>query len=454
VARNSRRPLDALGNRLGVGDRSRRVAASAIAGAASRLVVAAATFASVAVGVRAFGTDGYGVFAALTAVAALLVFSDLGLGNGLVNVIANARAQGDLAHIQKAVSTSLAMLVGVGLIGVGLAIVASFLPWARILAVPDAATGSIAPGLAVIVLVTTAIGIPLAITPGVLFALQEGYLASAILAAGTAVGAGLFVASSQFHLGLEAATLGWQLGPLTVLALAGIAVARQRSWLRPSISGVSAILAARLMRVGGLFLILQLAVAVAYESDVVVASNVLGPSQAAIYAIALQLFAVGGMLASLVNLPLWPAYADAIARKDLPWVRRTLRRAVLFALLISGIPALALLFLAPAILELWIGRPVTLEPAFLVGVAGWTVIYATFNSISIFLNAANVVRFQVVIASTMATASVVLSYTLAHAFGLTGIIWGTLVAYIAFAGIPIALYLPRLTRRLLTESEP
>ena len=41
------------------------------------------------------------------------------------------------------------------------------------------------------------------------------------------------------------------------------------------------------------------------------------------------------VLAIIVLSPLWPAYGEAVARDDLPWVHRTLRRSVVIGFAIK-----------------------------------------------------------------------------------------------------------------------
>jgi len=364
-------------------------------------------------------------------------------------MVAAARARDDLDQVTTAVSTTVAILVAVSMIAVAVAISATFLPWGEILGTRDDATSDLASQVALIVLVTTAISIPFGLVPKILFSLQEGYLGSSVLAVGTGAGAAAFLLLTITGVGLSGAALGWQVAPVCVLAGTGMVLARRRPWLRPRRSQASRTMAMRLLKLGGLFFVLQIAIAIAYESDVVVASNVLGTSAATTYAITLQLFSVGAMFAGLVNLPLWPAYAEALAKRDHAWVWSTFKRSVVFSFCASAIPAFGLLALGPTIIDVWVGLPINLDPVFLVGAAIWTVVYSTCNAMSILLNAANVVRFQVFIATAMAAASVILSYTLAHPFGLAGIVWGTLVSYVIFAAIPLGLYLPRLSRRLV-----
>ena len=81
----------------------------------------------------------------------------------------------------------------------------------------------------------------------------------------------------------------------------------------------------------------------------------------------------------------------------------------------------------------------------------WAVVSTAFTSISMLLNGATVVKFQIIVSSIMAIASIGASIVLAGAFGLSGVIWGTLLAFVVIAAGPTLWYLPRLFRQLASD---
>jgi hypothetical protein len=64
------------------------------------------------------------------------------------------------------------------------------------------------------------------------------------------------------------------------------------------------------------------------------------------------------------------------------------------------------------------------------------------------LNGATVMRFQIVTALSMTVVSLGASIVGAHLFGVAGIIWGTVLAYLVCTAIPTVLYLPTVLRQL------
>ena len=76
------------------------------------------------------GSEGYGVFATITAIAGLVGWADLGIGNGVVSEVAAAEGRGDRASIGRVVSTAFFALLGLSLVlGVLFAAVYPFVPW-------------------------------------------------------------------------------------------------------------------------------------------------------------------------------------------------------------------------------------------------------------------------------------------------------------------------------------
>jgi hypothetical protein len=84
----------------------------------------------------------------------------------------------------------------------------------------------------------------------------------------------------------------------------------------------------------------------------------------------------------------------------------------------------------------------------------WAVIGNSFNAVAMLLNGASVVGFQVATALTMAVTSVGASILFANMFGVAGVVWGTVLAYIVCTAIPTAFFLPTALRRLAVRPIP
>lgn len=431
-------------------ERYRRATLTGVASGAARLVSMAALLISVPVALGYLGAERYGVVVTISALTAMLVFADFGLGNGLMNLVARASGEEDPTTAVRAISSAFVMLVVVA-IALTIAFIPIYfaVPWADFMNVTDpVAVAEAGPAVAVL-FGSVVLNLPLTLAHRVQLAYQRGFMNAFWNAAASVVALGGLVVAVRLRAGLPVIVLTTIGAPLLANALNWVSLfARQRPDLRPHWARGRVREARALLRVGFLFFVLQLTVAVAYQSDVLVATRLLGPEAATTYSVVYRLFMVLPALVNMLLLPLWPAYTEAIARGDTEWISRTLRRSVGVSLALTGTSSALLLLAAPAVLAAWVGPGVVAPFGLLLGMAIWAVVSNSFNAVALLLNGASVMGFQVVTALTMAIVSVGGSIVLASVFGVSGVIWGTLLAYVACSAIPITLYLPRLLREL------
>ncbi len=435
-------------------ERNRRAAWSTVAAVGARILALVISFITIPLALGYLGPERYGLWITIGAMATMLTFADFGLGQGLMNTLATASGRGDRAAAQSAVSSAFVMVGAIAVAGTALFAVAySHVPWAAVANVSgQTAVDEAGPTVLVFVL-CFALNVPLGLVLRIQYGYQEAFAASVWTAFGSLLSlAGLIVAIS-LRGSLPLLVLALAGGPVVAAALNALVMfAGRHRDLRPKFRLATRRVALSLIRVGVLFFILQISVTVASRSDVVVAARVLSPEAAAEYSVALRLFFLAPTTLAMAMLPLWPAYAEAITRGDIAWVRSTLIRSTLIGVGISSASSAVLIVFGRDLLRVWVG-PV-FDPPFmmLVGMAIWAVVSTAFTSISMLLNGATVVKFQIIVSSIMAIASIGASIVLAGAFGLSGVIWGTLLAFVVIAAGPTLWYLPRLFRQLASGS--
>ncbi len=428
--------------------RDRRAATSTVAAIGARGVALLASFIAIPLSIGFLGLERYGILVAVTSLTAMLVFADLGLGNGLLNVMSEAHGRNDRRTASGAVSSAFFMLIAIAAaVTAVFAVVYPFVNWARLLGTTGGTAGSeVGPAVAVVVGLFV-LALPLGVIERVRMAYQEGFINSLAAVVAAILGFCALLVAIALRASLPVLILATSAAPLAALAFNGYRLFRRdRPWLRPRLRHASISMARGLGRIGFLFLALQVAVVVAFQSDVIVAATILGPEAAATYAVTMKFFLLTPILLSLYFATLWPAYTEALARNDVAWVRRTLRRSVWIAALSSGLVSLVLLLGGAAFIRWWTGGAVDPPFGLILGAAIWATVNGVFNAVSILLNAASVILFQVVIAVLMAIASITMSIVLANLAGIAGIIWGTLVAYLLFSAIPILVFLPGFLR--------
>jgi O-antigen/teichoic acid export membrane protein len=441
------------------GRQSYRVGRTAIASLAARAVGLTATLVSVPLVLNAVGAEEFGLWTTVTSGMALLNLADLGIGNSLLNAIARARARSAEVYevaVARLVSSAIIVFIAVAvLLGVVLVIATRSVNWASILrvshvgAIHESAPTILVVGFAMIV------SLPLAVTSKVQLALQEGYRTQTWTIAGqiAALAALLIAVRSKASLPVLAACL--VVAP--VIAQLGNTIrvfGFEHAALRPRISMFERSVARVLLTGGLLFLFLQVSWVLAFASDNLIIDRILGPQAVTEYAVPYRAFTAVATLAVLPMLALWPAYADAFARHDHDWLRRTFfRTLVAMSALGIALGAVALAFARP-ILHAWVGNDTHFSNALLWGFALWLPTYCAGNALAVYFNALDIVRFQVITVGAMVVSNVVLSIVLVNAWGVSGAIYGSLISYAALVIVPSAWYLPRQLRSLRALPNP
>lgn len=426
-------------------ERYRRIALTAAAGVGARGVSFATVLVSVPLAARYLGAERYGVYATIASFSALLGFADLGLGNGLTNAVSDALGRNDRRAARLAISSTLAVLIGVAvllLVGVGAAY--ALLPWAHVFGVHSPlAAREVGPAAAVFG-VCFALTVPLGLVQRAQLGCQEAFFGHFALAVGNLLALAGVGCAVYLHAGLPWLVLALSGAPIVAAAANGVVFfGRRHPDLRPVLRTASVATARQVLRVGALFLMLQVAMAVAYQSDAIVLAQVRGSASVSEYAIPMRLFMFIPLVIGLVVSPLWPAYTEALARGDIAWTRRTLNRSVALVVAVACPLSLLLGLAAPTLVTAWVGDVVRPGPDLLLALAFWAVVMTLSNAYAMFLNGAGILRPQVIASSVMMVANLGASIELAKHLGAAGVVWGTVGTQVCFFVVPATVYMRR-----------
>jgi O-antigen/teichoic acid export membrane protein len=421
-------------------ERFRRIRLTTATSVAARGIGFATSFITVPLTLHYLGAERYGLWATLSSVIALASFADFGLGNGLLNALSSAHGRDDRAAAAREVSTAIMMLLAVAAtLGIAFVIAHPHIDWARVYNVtsPQAAAEA-CPATAAFVGCILA-NLPLGVVARIRQGYQEGYRTSFFDAAGNVLGLLLVLLAITLRAPLVWLVLAMAGAPV-IASLTNTAVLfwRDRPWLRVDRTLFDRRTATRLLHHGGLFFALQVAATFASAPDNVIIAQTLGPTSVAQYAVIAKLFSVAVLLSDVALAPLWPAYGEAMARGDHQWVKHTLARSVQMAAVASIL--FAALFAAGGneILARWVGRGFDAPLALRLGLGTWVIVASVGMAVAMYLNAANLMSVQVACALAWVPASLVLKVVLVTRWGLAGVPWAMVVAYLTLAAVPLA----------------
>ena len=426
--------------------RYRRVGLAALGNSLFRVVSTVGSIVTVPLIVRGSGSDAYGLLAVVTTLATLLAFADLGIGSGLVTELAKADGTGDEQVARELIASAAVVLMTVGVALAGVAtVMVTLVPWAEVLRVPQPLAGQATASVAVFA-VCFVLGVPASLAQRVHLGLQEGLQASLWLL----VGAALAICTTLLCVALHT-TVPWfvaaAVGSTTLAnALNCLYLFGRRPALRPRLRDVHRVKIARLSRTGALFFVLVTAGALAYQTDALIISVILGTSAVSEYSLTLRLFSLPLLAMTFILAPLWPAYSEALSRGDMRWTASTLRRSMKVSLALVVPSSVALVLFGPRILHLWVGNAVNPPSALWWALAGWIVLNALTQPLAMLCNGAGVVRMQVISALAMTVINLGLSIALTIHLGVVGPVLGSLVAAFLCSLLPYAVTVRRLLR--------
>jgi O-antigen/teichoic acid export membrane protein len=211
---------------------------------------------------------------------------------------------------------------------------------------------------------------------------------------------------------------------------------RHFDWLQLSFRDVEWSKIHALLRTGLPFFVVQMSGVILFQTDNLIIAQVMSAKSVTPYSITWKLFSYASLL-QVVALPtLWPAYADAFARRDFTWIKKTYRYNVLIAVGSTTVFVLALLAVGRGFIAVWAGPSAVPTFGLLAGMGVWTIISSLAWCESCLLGAAGQVKGQALYSLIGAIVNVVASVVLGRLLGLVGIILGTLVAYLFCIIIP------------------
>ena len=289
------------------------------------------------------GNEGLGVWLLVATLLAWGGVADLGLTLSLTNTVATADGAKDHRAAAEAVSSvffSLAALSAVVIVGAWLLQpVGALGPGLQRIRSPGAGRRR---GVALVGMLFFAVRLLVGISGSVFAAYQEGYIYLLWTALGNFLGlCGLFAAVA-LHASLPVLVAVYYGGLLVGDIAADLhLMGKRRPYLRPRLTAVRIPAAFRLLRKGVAFWIATVSAILFLQIDLILITQLFGASTAAVYGTALKLATFIGSIQAAFIHPLWPSYSEALASKDVAWIRRifaaSIRLSIFWA--VPGSPA-------------------------------------------------------------------------------------------------------------------
>lgn len=411
-------------------ERHRRILLASMTSILAKIIALAALLISTPLTLDYLGVERFGLWMTVSSLIVVLGFADLGIGNGLLNVIAEAHGRDDQELAKRAVTSGVVLLTVIGLVLISVfAIVYPIIDWGSIFNISDRQTATEAGEAAAVLVGCLAVSLPLLTAQRVQLGYQEGLQANLWQAAGSLFMLAGVLLAVRVQAGLPWLVLAAAGGPAAAMGLNwGHQFFFSRRWLLPRISHFDWKMGRRIATLGVLWTWFQLMAFVGTAADNIIISHLFGAGSVGSYAVMSKLLSVL-LIAQLFAAPLWSAFAEAFERGDLEWVRLAFRRTLIFFSALGVMGALVMGVGSFWIIRIWVGEEMVPSLSMALGFALWSFITNFFGAIAVLMANNRLLKQLTWLTTVAALSSFGLKLILAQVMGIPGIVWASAIGY-------------------------
>jgi O-antigen/teichoic acid export membrane protein len=428
--------------------RSRRIFQAGSSAIICKGIVLGVNAISIPLAVRYLGAEQFGIWVTISTTLALLIVLDLGIASAMTNLLSEAYALNDKELAGRYATTGLVVMVVIALcLGIAGAALWPFVPWAALFRLSGEANERMISHAVAAAYSVFLVGLPAGLAAKFLGGYQEIKTANIFAAVGAAANLLAVVLITQLHgsivvlvAGTAGATVGTNLACLMWLWF------WHKPWLLPTLGRWNVSYVRPLMQSGSEFFILQLAGLIVFNSDNFVIAHYLGPQMVTPYSVTWRLVGYTAALQIVITPALWPAYSEAWVRRDIRWIRKTLKLVMLITMSAAFLGTATLVLWGRTLIRLWAGPAAVPSQTLLVLMCVWILIGTFMANTSTVLLATNTTTLQAWLSVLAAIVNLSATIWMVQRIGSIGVILGTIGSYALVLVVPQTWQLVRLLR--------
>ncbi len=410
--------------------RGKRIVQQIAAGAGLKVINAAVGIVIIPLYLSLLTETNFGIWLTVSAVINWFNIFDLGLGNGLRNRFAEAKAAGNDLKARIYVSTAYFCISGIALILALLFLIADmFVDWTPVFAAPTHLASEVNAMTRILALLFLPQFVAQLIK---MVATADQRPAIANLINSTVNIAQLIAVYMLIQLGDDrlstmAITMGGINLAIPILANVWLFAGRYRPYV-PTFRLVQMRYARDLLGLGAMFFILQGAALIVFMTDNLIISQVLGPGEVPAYNIAYRYFNFAAVFFALLTTPFWSAFTEAFAKRDMSWISSMLNRLFKVWAALSAV-CLLMLIAAPWIYPIWVGPDLHIGTTLNLVMAFWVILSTGLSILGTLLSGLGKLRITLYHAVFVMIVNIPLSIWLAGfpALGAAGVMLASIL---------------------------
>ena len=299
----------------------------------------------------------YGIWVTIMSLVNWIGFFDIGIGQGLRNLLAKSLAEENYIEAKKVVSTAyVAMILIFAFIMVIFIFIYPFINWYKIFNAPVDMASEINT-LILIVVLMMCMNFILGIFKSVLLAYQMPDVTSNMNLAIQSIS--LLTIFIFYLSGKISSLIG--IGSILVIIPVLVYVFYTFKYFRgrfkrvlPSLRFFEKKMVRQILTLGAAFFIIQISNLFLFQSNNIIISNIIGPEAVPEYYIVNKYLSILLFAFTIITTPFWSAVTDAYTKKDIAWIKNVKSKLVRiycgFVLL-----AIVMIIISPLFFNIWLG---------------------------------------------------------------------------------------------------
>lgn len=366
----------------------------------------------------------YGIWVTIMSLINWIGFFDIGIGQGLRNLLAENLAKDDLIASKKIVSTSyIVITITFSLIVILFLFIYPFVDWYKIVNAPL----SISQEINIVIIITLLLqcaNFVLNLFRSILLACQKPDIASdmhLVTQFLSIVVLYVFKYSIQFDTLIPIALTLTTIPIIVTITYSIYFFRKSLKFISPSLNYFDKRYIKSILSLGGSFFFIQIANLLLFQSNNLLISNLISPDAVSEYYIANKYMSLLFMVFTIISTPYWSAVTEAYTKADYSWIHR-IKNNLLKVFVIFVFCGLVMIFISPFFFKVWIDNRVTINSTLIISLCIYNLLQILSNIYLSIINGIGKIKLQLIITIVQAICYIPLCITMCHHFSILGII--------------------------------
>ena len=385
----------------------------------------------------------YGIWVTIMSLVNWIGFFDIGIGQGLRNLLAKSLAEENYIEAKKVVSTAyVAMILIFAFIMVIFVFIYPFINWYKIFNAPVDMASEINT-LILIVVLMMCMNFILGIFKSVLLAYQMPDVTSNMNLAIQSIS--LLTIFIFYLSGKISSLIG--IGSILVIIPVLVYVFYTFKYFRgrfkrvlPSLRFFEKKMVRQILTLGAAFFIIQISNLFLFQSNNIIISNIIGPEAVPEYYIVNKYLSILLFAFTIITTPFWSAVTDAYTKKDITWIKNVKSKLVRiycgFILL-----AIVMIIISPLFFNIWIGDKMEISTYLVILLSVFLLLQMYSNIFLSIINGIGKIKLQFYISILLPFIYVPLAIVMGKNMGIYGVVISGIIMMLIYVIIyPIQYY--------------